>query len=99
MAIEGAYDRMSQRLAPDLDACTEAHQDFHTAILCASHNPVLSQLASVIGAALQAGLRVSTSLTAATSALWSRFIPSLAPGFWNSPASSTLSRDSRDLGL
>jgi DNA-binding FadR family transcriptional regulator len=63
MTIEGAYDRMSRSLAHDLDACTEADLDFHTAILRASHNPVLSQLASVIGAALRAGFRVSTSLT------------------------------------
>jgi GntR family transcriptional regulator, galactonate operon transcriptional repressor len=59
--VETAYE--CRDLAHDLDACCEADLAFHTAILRASHNPVLAQLASIIGTALRSSFRLTTSLS------------------------------------
>jgi len=60
-----AMDDACKRLPHDVDACSEADMDFHTALLVGSHNHVLIQLASVIRASLRALFEVTTHLGSA----------------------------------
>jgi len=63
MAIETAFNAMAATLASDLDACTQADVEFHIAILRATHNPVIANLAMVIGAALKSTFHLSNALS------------------------------------
>jgi GntR family transcriptional regulator, galactonate operon transcriptional repressor len=67
--LDEAYQRMRASLLPpgahDVQQCSEADLDFHTALLVASHNHVLVQLASVIRAALRALFELTTHLGSA----------------------------------
>jgi GntR family transcriptional regulator, galactonate operon transcriptional repressor len=67
--LDEAYQRMQASLLPagshDVEKCSEADLDFHTALLAASHNHVLIQLASVIRAALLALFKLTTHLGSA----------------------------------
>ena len=67
--LDHAYQRMraSLSLGPphDLEQCSDADLDFHTALLIASHNHVLIQLSSVIRAALRALFELTTPLGSA----------------------------------
>ena len=60
--MDDAYQRMRASLPHDIPECSEADMDFHTALLVASHNHVLVQLASVIRAALRALFELTNSL-------------------------------------
>src|SRR6516164_3305127 len=64
-AMDDACQRMRASLPNDVDACSEADMDFHTALLVGSHNHVLIQLASVIRASLRALFEVTTHLGSA----------------------------------
>ena len=63
--MDDAYQRMRASLPHDIPECSEADLDFHTALLVASHNHVLVQLASVIRAALRALFELTNSLGSA----------------------------------
>jgi GntR family transcriptional regulator, galactonate operon transcriptional repressor len=67
--LDEAYQRMRASLPPnaprDVQRCSEADLDFHTALLVGSHNHVLIQLASVIRAALRALFELTTHLGSA----------------------------------
>jgi GntR family transcriptional regulator, galactonate operon transcriptional repressor len=67
--LDEAYQRMRGSLPPsaphDVERCSEADLDFHTALLVGSHNHVLIQLASVIRAALRALFELTTHLGSA----------------------------------
>jgi len=67
--LDEAYQRMQISLPPDgrhdVQKCSDADLDFHTALLVASHNHVLIQLASVIRAALRALFELTTHLGSA----------------------------------
>lgn len=63
MVIEAAFNGMASTLATDLEACTQADVEFHIAILRATHNPVIANLATVIGAALKSTFILSNSLS------------------------------------
>jgi GntR family transcriptional regulator, galactonate operon transcriptional repressor len=67
--LDEAYQRMRTSLLPpgshNIQQCSEADLDFHTALLAASHNHVLIQLASVIRAALRALFELTTHLGSA----------------------------------
>ncbi len=67
--LDEAYQRMHVSLPPnaphDVQKCSEADLDFHTALLVASHNHVLIQLANVIRAALRALFELTTHLGSA----------------------------------
>ena len=64
--LDEAYRRMLDSLPPDrphdIQRCSEADLDFHSALLIGSHNQVLVQLASVIRAALRALFELTTVL-------------------------------------
>jgi DNA-binding FadR family transcriptional regulator len=60
-AIEEAHEAMCAADLSDVDACARADVRFHLGILKASHNPVLANLGNVIGAALMAAFRLTTS--------------------------------------
>jgi GntR family transcriptional regulator, galactonate operon transcriptional repressor len=64
-AMDDACQRMRASLPNDVDACSEADMDFHTALLVGSHNHVLIQLASVIRASLRALFEITTHLGSA----------------------------------
>jgi DNA-binding FadR family transcriptional regulator len=64
-AMDDAYRRMCASLPDNVDECSEADMDFHTALLVASHNHVLMQLASVIRASLRALFELTTHLGSA----------------------------------
>jgi GntR family transcriptional regulator, galactonate operon transcriptional repressor len=64
-SMDDAYQRMRASLPHDIPECSEADLDFHTALLVASHNHVLVQLASVIRAALRALFELTNSLGSA----------------------------------
>jgi len=64
-ALDDACQRMRASLPNDVDACSEADMDFHTALLVGSHNHVLIQLASVIRASLRALFEITTHLGSA----------------------------------
>jgi len=64
-AMDDACQRMRASLPHDVDACSEADIDFHTALLLGSHNHVLIQLASVIRASLRALFEMTTHLGSA----------------------------------
>lgn len=59
-AIEEAYEGMATSLPHDIEAYCEADLRFHSAILKASHNPVLAHLSGIIGAALMSAFRLTT---------------------------------------
>lgn len=59
---ESAYLRMAAALPHDVAACCEADLEFHLAVLRASGNPVLAQLAGTISAALLAIFQLSRRL-------------------------------------
>lgn len=61
-ALDDAYQRMCQSLPHDVEQCSLADMDFHTALLAASHNHVLMQLASVSRAAMRALFELTTHL-------------------------------------
>lgn len=61
-AIEEAYHRMRDNLPDDIDACCSADVDFHTALLGASGNIFLEQLAHTIRTALLVTFERSTRL-------------------------------------
>ncbi|MGN6549542.1 MAG: FadR/GntR family transcriptional regulator [Pararhizobium sp.] len=61
-AIEDAYHRMRDNLPDDIDACCSADVDFHTALLGASGNIFLEQLAHTIRTALLVTFERSTRL-------------------------------------
>ena len=61
-ALDDAYRRMCASLPHDVPQCSEADMDFHTALLVASHNLVLMQLASVIRASMRALFELTTHL-------------------------------------
>ncbi len=67
--LDEAYQRMHSSLPPsaphDVQECSDADLDFHTALLVGSHNHVLIQLASVIRAALRALFELTTHLGSA----------------------------------
>jgi DNA-binding FadR family transcriptional regulator len=67
--LDEAYQRMHASLPPngphDVQRCSEADLDFHTALLVGSHNHVLIQLANVIRAALRALFELTTHLGSA----------------------------------
>jgi GntR family galactonate operon transcriptional repressor len=67
--LDEAYRRMHASLASgephDVEECSDADLDFHTALLLGSHNHVLIQLASVIRAALRALFELTTHLGSA----------------------------------
>ena len=67
--LDDAYQRMCASLphdAPhDVDQCSQADLDFHTALLIATHNHVLIQLATVIRASLRALFELTTHLGSA----------------------------------
>jgi GntR family transcriptional regulator, galactonate operon transcriptional repressor len=67
--LDEAYQRMRASLPSDrphdVQKCCDADLDFHTALLVASHNHVLIQLASVIRAALRALFELTTHLGSA----------------------------------
>jgi GntR family galactonate operon transcriptional repressor len=64
-SMDDACQRMRASLPKDVNACSEADMDFHTALLIASHNHVLIQLASVIRASLRALFELTTHLGSA----------------------------------
>src|SRR6516164_5465640 len=64
-AMDDACQRMRASLPNDVEACSEADMDFHTALLVSSHNHVLIQLASVIRASLRALFEITTHLGSA----------------------------------
>jgi DNA-binding FadR family transcriptional regulator len=53
---------MCASLPHDVPQCSEADMEFHTALLVASHNHVLMQLASVIRASMRAFFELTTHL-------------------------------------
>lgn len=59
---EAAYTRMVAALPGNLDACCRADLEFHAAVLRASGNTVLAQMAATIAAALLATFRLSSRL-------------------------------------
>lgn len=61
-AAEAAYVRMKAALPEDVESCCDADLDFHVALLRASGNAVLAQLAGTISAALLATFRLSSRL-------------------------------------
>jgi GntR family galactonate operon transcriptional repressor len=61
-ALEDAYRRMQASLPDDVESCSLADLDFHTALLVASHNDVLESLAHVVRAAMLALFRLTTHL-------------------------------------
>ena len=67
--LDEAFQRMHASLPPnaphDVQRCSEADLDFHTALLVGSHNHVLIQLANVIRAALRALFKLTTHLGSA----------------------------------
>jgi DNA-binding FadR family transcriptional regulator len=63
--MNDAYLRMCASLPHDVEQCSEADMDFHTALLVASHNHVLIRLASVSRAALRALFELTTNLGSA----------------------------------
>jgi GntR family transcriptional regulator, galactonate operon transcriptional repressor len=63
--IDTAYQRMCASLPHNVQQCSEADMDFHTALLVASHNHVLVRLASVIRAALCSLFELTTHLGSA----------------------------------
>lgn len=64
-AMDDAYRRMCASLPHDIEQCSKADMDFHTALLVASHNHVLMQLASVIRASMRALFELTTHLGSA----------------------------------
>jgi GntR family transcriptional regulator, galactonate operon transcriptional repressor len=64
-AMDDAYRRMCASLPHDVPQCSEADMEFHTALLVASHNHVLMQLASVIRASMRALFELTTHLGSA----------------------------------
>jgi GntR family galactonate operon transcriptional repressor len=64
-AMDDAYRRMCASLPHDVPQCSEADMEFHTALLVASHNFVLMQLASVIRASMRALFELTTHLGSA----------------------------------
>ncbi|SER38669.1 transcriptional regulator, GntR family [Faunimonas pinastri] len=60
--LENAYDRMARSLPHDIEACSLADLDFHTALLTASHNQVLVRLAVVIEASMRALFEITNSV-------------------------------------
>ncbi len=64
-AMDDAYRRMCVSLPHDVEQCSKADMDFHTALLVASHNHVLVQLASVIRASMRALFELTTHLGSA----------------------------------
>lgn len=64
-AMDEAYRRMCASLPHDVPQCSEADMEFHTALLVASHNHVLMQLASVIRASMRALFELTTHLGSA----------------------------------
>jgi DNA-binding FadR family transcriptional regulator len=63
--MDDAYRRMCASLPHDVEQCSKADMDFHTALLVASHNHVLTQLASVIRASMRALFELTTHLGSA----------------------------------
>jgi GntR family galactonate operon transcriptional repressor len=64
-AMDDAYRRMCASLPHNVEECSKADMDFHTALLVASHNHVLTQLASVIRASMRALFELTTHLGSA----------------------------------
>jgi GntR family transcriptional regulator, galactonate operon transcriptional repressor len=64
-AMDKAYRRMCESLPHNVPQCSEADMEFHTALLVASHNHVLMQLASVIRASMRALFEITTHLGSA----------------------------------
>ena len=64
-ALDDAYRRMCEALPHDIGLCSIADMEFHTALLAASHNHVLTQLASVSRAAMRALFELTTHLGSA----------------------------------
>jgi len=64
-ALDDAYRMMCESLPRDVDRCSIADMEFHTALLAASHNHVLMQLASVSRAAMRALFELTTHLGSA----------------------------------
>jgi GntR family galactonate operon transcriptional repressor len=63
--LDDAYRRMCASLPDNVEQCSEADMEFHTALLVASHNHVLMQLASVIRASMRALFELTTHLGSA----------------------------------
>jgi DNA-binding FadR family transcriptional regulator len=67
--LDDAYQRMCASMPDDgphaVDLCSQADLDFHTALLRATHNHVLIQLATVIRASLRALFELTTHLGSA----------------------------------
>ena len=63
--MDDAYRRMCASLPHDVEQCSKADMEFHTALLVASHNHVLIQLASVIRASMRALFELTTHLGSA----------------------------------
>lgn len=61
-ALEHAYHRMRESLPHDIDACCRADVDFHVALLSASGNIFIEQLAHTVGTALLVSFELSTRL-------------------------------------
>lgn len=61
-ALENAYHRMRANLPHDIDACCRADVDFHVALLSASGNLFIEQLAHTVGTALLVTFELSTRL-------------------------------------
>lgn len=59
--IQESYDAMCRADPTDIESSVAADMAFHTAVLHASHNPLLKNFGAMIGAALRTAFRTTTS--------------------------------------